>query len=85
MSSRGIYNLVRSLTRAYVGVSFFYGEKEYKVWKVQELDTSGSENLEPGKVLAVNNDGTIDVKAGEGGIRLVEFDRIKIVEGDYIL
>lgn len=85
MSSRSIYNLVRSLTKPYVGAYFEYCEKEYKVWKAQEIETIDLENLEPGKVLAVNENGTIDIKTGENGIRLIEFDSIMIVKGDYVL
>ncbi len=85
MSGRSIYNLVRSLTRPYVGAHFVCNDKEYKVWKVQEIETGGHDNIEPGKVLAVNDDGTVDIKTGESGIRLIEFDQIILKEGDYVL
>ena len=85
MSSRAIYNLVRSLTRPYVGAHFVHHGTEWKVWKAQELDVKDVENIEPGKALALNDDGTVDVKAGDGAVRLVEFDRPKISEGDYLL
>lgn len=85
MSSRNIYNLVRSLTKPYVGAHFVYGEKEYKVWKVREMDSKGLENMEPGKVLSMNEDGTIDVKTGDGAIKLLEYEAVMIKEGDYIL
>ena len=85
MSCRGIYNLVRSLTRPYVGAHFVYNGREYKVWKVQEIDTPNMQNLEPGKIIAVNLDGTIDVKAGDNGIRLLEFDTFEAKTGDYII
>ena len=85
MASRGIYNLVRSLTKPYVGAHFVIGGNEYKVWKVQEIDTISLENIEPGKVISINGDGTIDIKAGIGGIRLIDFDNIEnIKEGDYL-
>ena len=85
MSSRSIYNLVRSLTKPYIGAHFNYGGKEYKVWKVKEIDAENIQNLEPGKVIAVNLDGTVDVKVGEGAIRLLEFDTFAIERGEYIL
>lgn len=85
MSSRNIYNLVRSLTRPYVGAHFIFEGQEHKVWKASEIQTVGFENLEPGKVLAVNEDGTLDIKVGENGIRLLEFDRINVKRGDYVL
>ena len=84
MPSRGIYNLVRSLTKPYVGAHFAFGDKDYKVWKVAEISTVGMENIEPGKILAVNDDGSVDVKAGIGAIRLLEFDRPKVKAGDYL-
>lgn len=85
MTSRSIYNLVRALTRPYIGAHFSYNGEEFKVWKVQEIKTEGLDNIEPGKVLAINADGTIDVKAGIDGIRLLEFDHLKISEGEYFL
>lgn len=86
MSSRNIYNLVRSLTKPYIGAHFVYGGgKEYNVWNVKEIDTPDMLNFEPGKVIAVNACGTIDIKTGDGGIRLLEFDTFEIKAGDYIL
>ncbi len=85
MSSRSIYNLVRALTKPYIGAHFVYDEKEYKVWKAKEIDIDGMDNIEPGKVIAINDGGTIDVKTGEGGVRLLDFDEIEINEGEYIL
>jgi len=85
MSSKGIYNLVRSITRPYLGAHFVLNEQEYKVWKVIELSIEGFANIEPGKVLSVNRDGTVDVKVFDGVIRLVEFDSFVISTGDYII
>ena len=84
MPSRGIYNLVRSLTKPYVGAHFSFGEKDYKVWKAREITTEGQENIEPGKILSVNEDGTIDVKTGTGAIRLIDFDNVDVKTGDYL-
>ena len=85
MSSRSVYNLVRALTRPYVGAHFIYQNQEYKVWKVAELNIEGLDNFEPGKVLAVNDDNTIDVKVADGAIRLIDYDRLHIGNGEYIL
>lgn len=84
MPSKGIYNLVRSLTRPYVGAHFTFEEREYKVWKVQEIDAEGLDNIEPGKVLAVNQSGSIDVKTGIGAVRLIDFDSVDVKTGDYL-
>ena len=85
MSSRAIYNLVRSLTKPYVGAHFVFQEKDYKVWKVQELKFEGLENIEAGKILSLNNDGSIDVKVYDGVIRLIDFEKIQIKKGEYLL
>ena len=84
MSSRSIYNLVRSLTKPYVGAHFVYDEKEYKVWKVEEIKTAGLENIEPGKIVAIDANGAVDVKVADGVIRLIDFDRPEIKVGDYL-
>ncbi len=85
MSSRTIYNLVRSLTHPYPGAHFVYKGVDYKVWKVQELSYENIDNLEPGKILAVNADGSIDIKVSEGALRLLEYDNFEAVKGEYIL
>ena len=84
MTSRSIYNLVRSLAKPYVGAHIEYEGREYKVWRAAELSVPGKENIEPGKVLAVNPDGTIDVKAGSDAVRLLEHDPMEIKAGDYL-
>lgn len=83
MSSRSIYNLVRSLTKPYVGAHFVYNSVEYKVWKVAEFETEGLENIEPGKILGIRGK-EIDVKCGQGGIRLVDFEFVDIKKGEYL-
>ena len=56
MSSKSVYNLVRALTKPYVGAHFLHEDREYKVWKVQERFEKGYENIEPGKVVRVISD-----------------------------
>ena len=85
MSSRNIYNLVRSLTRPYAGAHFVFRGNEYKVWKAEEIHTEEFKNIEPGKILNVNSDGTVEVKAGDNADRLVEYDPVDFKKGDYIL
>ena len=53
MSSKSVYNLVRALTKPYVGAHFLHEDREYKVWKVQERFEKGYENIEPGKILTI--------------------------------
>jgi methionyl-tRNA formyltransferase len=69
MSARSIHNLVRGLTKPYVGAHFLYQEQIFKVWKTAVVnDTPG--NIEPGKILSIK-EGIVMVKCGEQGIRLL--------------
>lgn len=85
MSSRNIYNLVRALTKPYVGAHLTYKEQDYKVWKVREIPTQEYLNIEPGKVVEITKENTIIVKAGENLIEILEMDPIVISQGEYIL
>lgn len=84
MSGRSIYNLVRALTKPYVGAHFIYQESEYKVWKVKEISPNGYENIEPGKVIDVISDHSFIVKAGDTLIKVLECDKIQIQTGVYL-
>ena len=55
MAANNIYNLVRALTRPYVGAHFFYQEKKIIVWEVLILKNSEID-IEPGKVLSNDKD-----------------------------
>ena len=84
MSSYFIYNLVRALTKPYVGASVVYNGKEYKVWKSKEKK-SRALNMEPGKILAIENN-IITVKAGDGAVDLIEHDfKVIPLVGEYLL
>ncbi len=72
MSSRSIYNLVRALTRPYIGAHIVYNDTEIKIWKVEEI-LCEMINFEPGKILASSPTG-IDIKCGVGAIRLLEHE-----------
>ena len=84
MTSRAIYNLVRALTKPYVGAHVVFKGEEYKVWKSKE-SKSKAINLEPGKVLAVE-DNIITVKTGDGSVDFIEHE-FKIIPrvGEYLL
>ncbi len=84
MSGRSIYNLVRALTRPYVGAHFVYQEKEYKVWKVREIHRQGIENIEPGKVVDVISENDFIVKVGDQLIEVLECDSIQLKTGEYL-
>ena len=72
MSSENIYNLIRGLTRPYVGAHFEFNGKEIKVWKSKICGPSKS-NFEPGKVLKISKN-VITVKTGDGSINLIEHE-----------
>ena len=84
MNSYSIYNLIRALTKPYAGAHVVYNGKEYKVWKSNEKK-SKAVNMEPGKVLAVE-DNIITVKTGDAAVDLIEHD-FEIVPqvGEYLL
>lgn len=86
MSSRAIYNLVRSLNKPYVGAHCIYKTNEVKIWAVRELEIDSSfNNLEPGKVVKVVKD-KIWVKCYEGAIEILSHDFAIIPkEGEYLL
>lgn len=85
MSSRSIYNLVRALTHPYVGAHFVFNGQEIKLWKVQEISSDKYKNIEPGKIVKKNSDGTIDIKVSDGIIRLLDFDEFNFSKEDYLL
>ena len=83
MTSGAIYNLVRALTRPYVGAHVEYNGKDVSVWKVKEVDFN-RENIEHGKVL--ENDGrTIIVKTYDKAIKIIEHDFVELPKiGEYL-
>lgn len=85
MSARCIHNLVRALTRPYVGAHFICNGEEYKVWKT-ELISEGDEvmKIEPGKILETEGR-EITVKCGEGVLKLIEHNcEFPLKGGDYL-
>ncbi len=83
MSSLAIYNLVRALTKPYVGAHVQYGEREVKVWKVKIIENSLN-NFESGKILNVNEN-KILVKTYDSAIELVDHEFIDLPKiGEYL-
>ena len=85
MSARSIYNLVRALTRPYVGAHFVCNGKEVKVWKTKLAgERTEYANIEPGKILELEGQ-EITIKCGEGILRLIEHDcSFPLKKGDYL-
>lgn len=83
MSSRAIYNLVRALTKPYVGAHIDYQGHDIKIWKVREVDIDLS-NIEYGKVLQSSKD-SILVKCYDGAIEILEHEFVDIPKvGEYL-
>jgi methionyl-tRNA formyltransferase len=84
MSSLAIYNLVRGLTKPYLGAHLLYNQKEIKVWRVKEYHFNKN-NIEPGKVLMTNAN-SIVVKTYDNAIELIEHEFITLPKaGEYII
>jgi methionyl-tRNA formyltransferase len=86
MSAQTIYNLVRALTKPYIGAHFVYMEREYKVWcsEVISDNTGIYDNIEFGKVLDVYSPTSFLVKTGSGLLKVINCDEIDIQKGDYL-
>ena len=74
MSAITIHNLVRGLTKPYIGAHIEYKDEIIKVWETKVI-RGGEENIEPGKVILVDNNGIV-VKTGENAIRLIKTDPV---------
>ncbi|WP_059434046.1 formyltransferase family protein [Campylobacter hyointestinalis] len=72
MTSYAIYNLVRALSRPYVGAEFTYKEQSFKVWKAKEVAVK-LPNIEAGKVLRADKNGIL-VKTYDNAILLIEHE-----------
>lgn len=84
MSSSSIYNLVRALTKPYVGAHFIINNDEVKIWKVEEVINSLYDNLEPGKIIEINSDNTFLVKAGDHCIKVLEHGLKNRIDVEYL-
>lgn len=83
MSAISIHNLVRGLTKPYVGAEIIWADECIKIWKT-EIVMEVEKNIEAGKILEVSDCGIL-VKAGIGAVRLIEFTpSFTISVGDYI-
>jgi methionyl-tRNA formyltransferase len=84
MSAESITNLVRALTRPYIGAHCLWQGREVKIWRSLPLAPGDVAHLEPGKVLD-HDKGAPIIKCGQGVIELVEheFDSLPPV-GSYL-
>ena len=83
MTSQAIYNLVRALTKPYVGAHLIYKEKEIIIWKVKIIKNIEN-NIESGKILDINEN-EILVKTYDGAIKIIhhEFEQLPYI-GEYL-
>jgi methionyl-tRNA formyltransferase len=72
MDAATIRNLVRALTRPYVGAHCDVGGKTIQVWKA-EIGPPGPPNLEPGRIIEINGRNIL-VKCYGGSVRLTEHE-----------
>lgn len=72
MTTSAICNLVRGLTKPYVGAHCVFNGQDSKVWRV-EPGNSANFNLEPGKVIAII-DNIIEVKTSDASILILEHE-----------
>lgn len=72
MSVKGVCNLVRALTRPYVGAHCMYKGEEIKIWKVRH-SYKCEPNIEPGKIIDINQN-EIHIKCEDGVIKLIEHE-----------
>ncbi|GHV86368.1 formyl transferase [Spirochaetia bacterium] len=86
MGAQTIYDLVKALTKPYVGAHFVYKEKEYKVWNsvVVLKDVEFYKNIEFGKIVEVYSPKSFLVKTGNGLLKILECDEINMKPGDYL-
>jgi len=83
MSTTSIVNLIRALTKPFPGAHCEINGNEYKIWKC-EPGSFTTNCLEPGKILAISNN-IIEIKTGDGSIRLTEHDLPNLTKGEYVI
>ena len=83
MSSEAIYNLVRALTKPYIGAHIKYKKKDIIVWKAKMIENKQN-NIENGKVLHSCKN-SILVKTFDGAIEFTEHEFKELpMTGEYL-
>jgi methionyl-tRNA formyltransferase len=83
MPAQTIHNLVRGLTKPYIGAHFNYDGKNVKVWKSETFNET-THNIEPRKIISIDTIGVV-VKTCIGALRLVDIEpQIILEEVEYI-
>lgn len=88
MSAQAIFNLTRALTHPYVGADFRHGASLVKLWQCEIVTANVPRNVEPGKVLCVDERGPVvktGMSADGGAVRLLDIEDCPVLrEGDYL-
>jgi len=85
MSSTAIYDLVRALTKPYIGAHFLYKDKEIKVWNATEVKTRSYDNVESGRVIEALTGKHLLIKAGQHCIKIPQDRSNKCIrKGEYL-
>jgi len=85
MSARNIHNLVRGLTRPYVGAHCTINDTEYKIWKTKVVANNRYSNIEPGKVVVPPTSKTAIIKCGDEMLELLVTEpQLSLSEGEYL-
>ena len=83
MSAKNINNLIKGLTRPYIGAHFLFNGLQVTVWE-SEVIKNDEQNIEPGKVLSTLPLGFI-VKCGDHSILIKSHEpQVNMLEGDYL-
>ena len=83
MTSKDIHNLVRALSKPYIGAHINYKNKDIIVWRTKIIKFQ-KQNIEPGKVL-ISNKNSITVKSADGAIEIIESEFVKFPKkGEYL-
>jgi len=83
MNSETIYNLVRALTKPYIGAHVEYKGEDINIWKVNVIENTQS-NLESGKVLEIKEN-SIVVKTYNSAVEILEHEFNELPKvGDYL-
>jgi methionyl-tRNA formyltransferase len=83
MSAESIHNLVRGLSKPYVGAHLIFKSREIKVWETTIFPNAPT-NIEPGKILFISEAGPV-VKCGTGAICLTQTEPgFTPSEGEYL-
>lgn len=85
MRAEDIYNLIRALTKPYPGAEFNYLGNLIPVWQSKVSDNQFSKNIEPGKIIEIDNNCILVKSGGNTAIWLLDVEMKSLPHlGEYI-